>query len=92
MMPEGLRSNKSKTILQHLSEAWRCWKANIKWQVPNMPPQIENIINKYIGMKSEWWTNQAKFDRKRIRYEDIIDRTISKKNIGRLTRLYMKEE
>jgi pre-mRNA-processing factor 8 len=28
MMPEGIKANKSKTILQHLSEAWRCWKAN----------------------------------------------------------------
>ena len=33
MMPEGVKSNKSRTILQHLSEAWRCWKANIPWKV-----------------------------------------------------------
>ncbi|KAJ1868438.1 hypothetical protein LPJ78_000186 [Coemansia sp. RSA 989] len=25
MMPEGIRGNKSKVILQHLSEAWRCF-------------------------------------------------------------------
>jgi pre-mRNA-processing factor 8 len=25
-MPEGVRANKARTILQHLSEAWRCWK------------------------------------------------------------------
>ncbi|KAJ1820487.1 Pre-mRNA-processing-splicing factor 8, partial [Coemansia sp. RSA 2599] len=25
MMPEGVRGNKSKVILQHLSEAWRCF-------------------------------------------------------------------
>ena len=31
MMPEGVKANKSRTILQHLSEAWRCWKANIPW-------------------------------------------------------------
>ncbi|KAJ3360175.1 Pre-mRNA-processing-splicing factor 8 [Kappamyces sp. JEL0680] len=24
MMPEGIKANKSRTILQHLSEAWRC--------------------------------------------------------------------
>ena len=24
MMPEGVQANKSRTILQHLSEAWRC--------------------------------------------------------------------
>lgn len=32
-MPEGVKQNKAKTILQHLSEAWRCWKANIPWKV-----------------------------------------------------------
>lgn len=26
MMPQGVKQNKAKTILQHLSEAWRCWK------------------------------------------------------------------
>lgn len=25
MMPEGVKANKAKLILQHLSEAWRCW-------------------------------------------------------------------
>ena len=33
MMPEGIRQNKARAILQHLSEAWRCWKANIPWKV-----------------------------------------------------------
>ena len=33
MMPEGMKQNKARTILQHLSEAWRCWKANIPWKV-----------------------------------------------------------
>ena len=33
MMPEGVKANKARTILQHLSEAWRCWKANIPWKV-----------------------------------------------------------
>jgi len=30
---EGIKQNKARTILQHLSEAWRCWKANIPWKV-----------------------------------------------------------
>lgn len=33
MMPEGVRASKARTIQQHLSEAWRCWKANIPWKV-----------------------------------------------------------
>jgi pre-mRNA-processing factor 8 len=28
MMPEGVKANKSRTVLQHLSEAWRCWKVS----------------------------------------------------------------
>ena len=36
MMPEGIKQNKARTILQHLSEAWRCWKANIPWKVHNI--------------------------------------------------------
>lgn len=36
MMPEGIRQNKARTILQHLSEAWRCWKANIPWKVSRL--------------------------------------------------------
>jgi hypothetical protein len=31
MMPEGVKQNKAKTILQHLSEAWRCWKVGGGW-------------------------------------------------------------
>ncbi len=29
MMPQGVKQNKAKTILQHLSEAWRCWKVRV---------------------------------------------------------------
>jgi hypothetical protein len=47
MMPESIKQNKAKTILQHLSEAWRCWKANIPWKVPVMPTAIEHIILRY---------------------------------------------
>jgi pre-mRNA-processing factor 8 len=53
MMPESIKQNKAKTILQHLSEAWRCWKANIPWKVPGMPTAIENIILCYIKSKAD---------------------------------------
>ncbi|KAL6136830.1 hypothetical protein ACLB2K_062125 [Fragaria x ananassa] len=54
-MPAGMKQNKAKTIMQHLSEAWRCWKANIPWKVP-------------------------------------VDKTVCRKNLGRLTRLWLKGE
>jgi hypothetical protein len=47
MMPEEIKQNKARTILQHLSEAWRFWKANILWKVPGLPIPIENMILRY---------------------------------------------
>ncbi|KAJ8589975.1 hypothetical protein M405DRAFT_861736 [Rhizopogon salebrosus TDB-379] len=52
MMPESIKQNKSKTILQHPSEAWRCWKANIPWKVSGMPTATENIILRHVKSKA----------------------------------------
>ena len=92
MMPEGVKANKSKTILQHLSEAWRCWKANIPWKVAGLPAPIENLILRYVKAKADWWTNAAYYNRERIRRGATVDKTVCKKNLGRLTRLYLKQE
>uniref|UniRef100_A0A1I8B139 PROCN domain-containing protein n=1 Tax=Meloidogyne hapla TaxID=6305 RepID=A0A1I8B139_MELHA len=59
MMPEGIKQNKARVILQHLSEAWRCWKANIPWKVPGLPTPVENMILRYVKAKADWWTNSA---------------------------------
>jgi pre-mRNA-processing factor 8 len=92
MMPHGVKQNKARVILQHLSEAWRCWKANIAWKVPNLPSPIENMILRYIKQKADWWTNVAHYNRERIRRGATVDKTVVKKNLGRLTRLYLKSE
>ena len=92
MMPEGVKQNKAKTILQHLSEAWRCWKANIPWKVPGLPAPVESMILRYVKMKADWWTNVAHYNRERIRRGATIDKTVARKNLGRLTRLYLKAE
>ena len=92
MMPEGVRANKSKTILQHLSEAGRCWKANIPWKVPGLPAPIENMILRYVKQKADWYTNAAYYTRERIRRGATVDKTVCKKNMGRLTRLFLKNE
>ncbi|KAG8802728.1 pre-mRNA-splicing factor 8 [Serendipita sp. 411] len=92
MMPESIRQNKAKTIIQHLSEAWRCWKANIPWKVPGMPTAIENIILRYVKSKADWWTSVAHYNRERIRRGATVDKAVVKKNLGRLTRLYLKAE
>ena len=92
MMPEGIKANKAKTILQHLSEAWRCWKANIPWKIPGMPAPVESMILKYVKSKADWWTNTAYCNRERIRRGVTVDKTVARKNLGRLTRLWLKAE
>lgn len=92
MMPEGIKQNKARTILQHLSEAWRCWKANVPWKVPGLPTPIENMILRYVKAKADWWTNSAHYNRERIRRGATVDKTVCKKNLGRLTRLHLKSE
>ncbi|KAK1968460.1 PROCN domain-containing protein [Colletotrichum sublineola] len=92
MMPEGIKQNKVNTVLQHLSEAWRCWKSNIPWKVPGLPAPIENIILRYVKAKADWWISVAHYNRERIRRGATVDKTVAKKNVGRLTRLWLKAE
>ncbi|KAF6066513.1 PROCN domain family protein [Candida albicans] len=66
MIPEGLKQSKSKTVLQHLSEAWRCWKANIPWKVPGLPKPIESIIERYIKAKADGWISVAHYNREEL--------------------------
>ena len=92
MMPPGVKTSKAKTIMQHLGEAWRCWKANIPWKVEGLPPVIENMILRYVKKKADWWTNVAHYIRERTRKGEMTDKTATRKNLGRLTRLYLKTE
>lgn len=91
-MPEEIKKSKSKLILAHLGESWRCWKANVVWKVPGMPIEIENLIKKYVELKANWWTTNTIQTRKRIREGITMDKTACKKNMGRLSRLYFKRE
>jgi pre-mRNA-processing factor 8 len=92
MMPEGIRTNKARTILQHLSEAWRCWKANVPWKVAGMPAPIENMILRFVKSKADWWISVAHYNRERVRRGDTVDKSAARKNLGRLTRLWLKAE
>lgn len=92
MIPEGIRQNKARTILQHLSEAWRCWKANIPWEVPGMPEPIKKIIERYIKAKADGWVSSTHYNREKIKKGAHIEKTVVKKNLGRLTRLWLKNE
>ncbi|CAI8609897.1 unnamed protein product [Vicia faba] len=89
--PEGIKQNMTKNILQHLSEAWSCWKANIPWKVSSLPVPVENMVLRYVKSKADWWTNVAHYNRERIRGA-TVDKTVCRKNLGRLTRLWLKAE
>ncbi|SCU81555.1 LAME_0B07646g1_1 [Lachancea meyersii CBS 8951] len=92
MMPEGMKQNKTKTILQHLSEAWRCWKANVAWNVAGMPEPVKAIIERYIKAKADGWVSAAHYNRDCIKRGAHVEKTAVRKNLGRLTRLWMKYE
>lgn len=91
-MPEGIRKSNAKLVQQHMSEAWRCYKSNTPWKVPGMPPAVENMIVRYVKAKADWWANVAHYNRERIRRGATVDKTVVKKNLGRLTRLWLKAE
>ena len=65
---------------------------NLIFQVPGLPTPIENMILRYVKAKADWWTNTAHYNRERIRRGATVDKTVCKKNLGRLTRLYLKAE
>jgi pre-mRNA-processing factor 8 len=44
------------------------------------------------GLQADWWTNVAHYNRERIRRGATVDKTVCRKNLGRLTRLYLKAE
>jgi pre-mRNA-processing factor 8 len=57
MMPESIKQNKSKTILQHLSEAWRCWKANSAFIVSVAEDNQFNHDFFLSSMESPWYAH-----------------------------------
>lgn len=91
-MPEGMRAAKARTMGQHLSEAWRCWKANIPWRVPGMPAAVENIVVRYVRAKADYWMNSTYYNRERVRRGATVDKNVFQKNTGRMTRLALRAE
>lgn len=50
------------------------------------------MILRYVKSKADWWTNVAHYNRERIRRGATVDKTVCRKNLGRLTRLWLKAE
>ena len=69
-----------------------CADSDHALQVPGLPAPIENMILRFVKQKADWWTNVAHYNRERIRRGATVDKTVCRKNLGRLTRLYLKAE
>ncbi|KAL5034098.1 pre-mRNA-splicing factor 8 [Batrachochytrium dendrobatidis] len=89
---EPLQSSAPHFLLDSFVVVHNCWKANIPWKVPGLPSPIENMILRYVKSKADWWTSVAHYNRERIRRGATVDKTVCKKNLGRLTRLWIKAE
>lgn len=57
-----------------------------------MHPATRQHTRRYVKSKADWWTNVAHYNRERIRRGATVDKTVCRKNLGRLTRLYLKAE
>lgn len=87
-----LAGDNPRFLLGNFVVAHNCWKANIPWKVPGLPTAVENMILRYVKSKADWWTSVAHYNRERIRRGATVDKTVCKKNLGRLTRLWLKAE
>ena len=80
------------SALVDVGEGWKLICVSVPWKVPGMPTAIENIILRFIKSKADWWTSVTHYNRERIRRGATVDKAVMKKNLGRLTRLYLKAE
>ncbi len=60
--------------------------------VKHAPRAFLAFTRRYVKQKADWWTNVAHYNRERIRRGATVDKTVCRKNLGRLTRLYLKAE
>ena len=65
---------------------------NLYVQIPGLPTAIENMILRYVKMKADWYINTAHWQRERIRRFATVDKSVQKRNLGRMTRLFIKSE
>ena len=61
MMPESVKVNKSRTIMQHLSEAWRCWKVTTHRHTQQHNRGVRNLRRQCCADSLVWclWHNSS---------------------------------
>jgi hypothetical protein len=50
------------------------------------------MILRYVKMKEEWWKKKDKYKSERISSGDKVEKKVCKKKLGRINRIYMKDE
>ena len=61
-------------------------------QVPGLPTPVEKVILRYVKLRADWLTDTAHSNHERICRGATMDKTVWKKNLSRLSRLYQKAE
>ena len=90
----GLGASPFRSLFSCLFLCLFCFvlQSNIPWKVPGLPVQIENMILRYVKAKADWYINATHYNRERIKRGATVDKTVARKNLGRLTRLWLKQE
>lgn len=92
LLPVGTKHAIVATMDQHMNEAFRHWRAGLPWSIPNLAKPLEDLVRKYVKLRSEEYIRVTQLQRQRISEGDTVDKQAFMKNLGRLTRLKMMDE
>ena len=79
MMPEGVRANKARVILQRLIGSMEMLEDKYSMEGSRVTKPVESIILRYVKAKADWWTNIAHYNRERIKGTQQVTKLLSKK-------------
>lgn len=84
-----LAETNNKNALAHLTEAWRCYKSCLEYSSNNQ--ELDSILSKYLKEKAKRYKQQTIEIRKSI-FNKNVEKSLQRKNIGRITRLFLLQE
>jgi pre-mRNA-processing factor 8 len=92
LFPADRQALYTRRVLQHMQQAWRCWKANVPWYVEGMPPNIDQLIRHYVQQRAQWWVTGAKRFAMALQQGRTMDKDLTRQMYGRLARLAVRRE
>jgi pre-mRNA-processing factor 8 len=93
-LPEGTKESKLKAFEQHVSTAWRAWRSGKDWDGARLgiAPVFIAAISREVKERADEYVRKAQLVRQEIMRGRVIDKTVVKKNLVRLTRLKLRDE